>query len=60
METKKDNKVNTKAFKPKKVKVKITGPVAGKYLFPYKIGQEVSLPENQAKELIADKVAEKA
>ncbi|WP_417832783.1 hypothetical protein [Terasakiella sp.] len=40
------------------LKVRITGPVA--WLgYPYNIGQEKTLPKNQAEELIENGVAEK-
>lgn len=48
------------AAKPKKLKVVITSPVAGKYNMPYNVGQTVMLDEKQALELIEEKAAKKA
>lgn len=44
----------------KKTKIQITKPVAGLFLLPYNIGQEVELEEKQAAELIESGHAVKA
>lgn len=49
-----------KAKTSKTIKVRITAPVAGTYLLPYYVGQEVSIEEKQALELIENNYATKA
>ena len=52
------NKVVKKAPTKKNIRVLITGPVA--WLgFPWNINQEVTVPANQAQEMIDQKVAKK-
>jgi len=45
---------------PKKLKIKITAPVAGKFLLPYNIDQIVSIEAKQAQDLIDAQCAVKA
>lgn len=44
----------------KSIKVEILGPVAGKFLLPYNVGQVVTLESKQAEELINAGYAKKA
>lgn len=46
------------AAKNKSKKVRILLPVAGKFLLPYDVGQEVLINENMAAELVDAKYAE--
>lgn len=53
-----DKNKKTPVEKQELIKVRILLPVAGKFLLAYNVGQEVELPENQAKELVEVKYAE--
>lgn len=44
--------------KPKKVKIKILKPVAGKYLLSHNVGDTVSIDAKQAEEIVENKDAE--
>lgn len=59
MATEKTSKKENSTKAPKDLKVRILLPVAGMFLLPYNIDQEVTLPFNQAMELIDAKYAEK-
>lgn len=47
-----------KMAKPKKVKIKILKPVAGKYLLSHNVGDTVSIDAKQAEEIVENKDAE--
>ena len=57
-ETDTDSKSNRTVNKKGEVKIKIIAPVAGKFLLPYNVGQEVFHQANQADEMVETRYAE--